>query len=278
MYFTAILAASLLVRTIAPVDGVAPCEMEPGESIAAAYTVSISPVHFHAAPTSRVERLDEARLGSVKGIPAGHSLILAVVSQNKDFDPMRQIRQGDEVFPYSRQVVDKYREVSERDYVADMMSVVVPFSDNGWNRAEAVYDLHRVIFAIWPESQPAVREFGPEDGERVLVVGGVLRERSWVDFRASGESSESFAESLGRSGFHVVFTPSTGMDGISLDANGMFVFGGKPASRIFFLHLSGREASAYADCFGGRKIKTKVFTYDSPTLVGSRAIFTHADI
>ena len=278
MYITAALAASLLVRTITPMGGIASCATEPGESIAAAYTVFISPVHSHAAPASKVERLGEARSGSVRDIPEGHSLVLAVVSQSETFDPARQIALGKEVFPYSREVLDKYRETSGRDYVTDMMLVAVPFENNGWKRAEAVYDLYRTIFAIWPQSQPAVRAFGPECGERVLVVGGVLRERSWVDCRASGEPSEKFAERLGQRGFHVDFTPSTGMNAISLDANGMFVFGGKPVSRVIFMHLCGREASTYADLFGGRKIKTRILTYDSPTLVGSRAIFTDADI
>lgn len=273
-----LLAATLAIRTAVPVDGTAACRPEPGETAVAAYTMEVDPVWSHGIHETKVDRPEALRGGAVTNLPPSGRLVAAFVSGEEEFDASAPICGDKAAYPYSLELADAYHRISGRDYVADMMSVCAPMLGSGLERSQIVRNMFRAIASVRPGTYSERRAFGPEDGEGIVILFGRFRTLDWQDTRAYGDDGKAYALRLGKAGRHVDLIPSSAMDALSVDDDGWFVMNGRRVSTLVIRHLSGEDARLYADLFKGRRTKTRVLAYDSPTICGSTAVFEDADL
>ena len=276
MFKCVFIAGILAIRTFTPTDGTVRCEPGPGEKAVAAYTMEVDPIWSHGLPDTKVDHPEILSGGSVTNLPPAGRLVAAFVSGGEDLD-ISTVGGDLPIYPYSRALAEAYRGISGGDYVADMMSVAAPMIGSGLERSKVVRNMFRAIVALRPEAFFERRAFGPKAGESVVVLFGRFRTLDWQDVRAFGDDGEVYARRLGESGRHVDMLPSSAMSDLSIDDEGWFVLNGRRVSILLIRHLCGEDARLYADIFKGRRTKTRVLAYDSPTICGSTAVFEDSD-
>lgn len=273
-----LLALALTIRSLPSVDGVVDCSLKDGQQVVSAYSATFEPIWHQAVPTTIVDRTAAAQAGKVTGLGAADRLVLAITDDNLTFDASRPVAdKTNNIFPYSPALVQAYEAHTGRNYLRDMMVVVVPTLGSQLSSITAVSDLYETLFAADTTARDSVRSFGSGEAGSVLVITSRARTWCWLD-RCFGDDGSTYAKKLAAKGFRVDLLDLNAFAKLVVDKDGFVTFDGRRCQAMVLRHLSVRDADAYRHIVGNRPLQTKVYATDTPVLYGAELSWSDPDL